>query len=92
MDTAVKTYSETAIEEMLTSFKQHTYHCSICDKTIFPLVEFADDCLRITRQSCDIRGGKKNKLLKSDVCDSCAKLLTSNRPLADCKRETADVK
>lgn len=59
------------INQLLEVYKKSTYICSICGNIIFPEVSFNDGHININSESCELRGGKGNKVLKRNVCEHC---------------------
>ena len=65
------------INQMLEIYKHSTYICSVCGNIIFPEVDFDDGHINIHSESCDLRGGKGNKVLKKNVCEHCRKKISN---------------
>ena len=68
---AENVFDREQLESVLKVYKNSTYICSVCGNIIFPKVEFENGKVDVTTESCDLRGGLGNQVLKKNVCKSC---------------------
>lgn len=68
---AENVFDREQLENVLKVYKNSTYICSVCGNIIFPKVEFENGKVNMTTESCDLRGGLGNQILKKNVCKSC---------------------
>ncbi len=61
------------IERFHRAYKFHTFVCSVCGKTIEPIIEVWGDEVFFRSDTSEMTGGIGNKTVRRNVCNDCLK-------------------
>lgn len=56
------------IEDIL---KKESYECSVCRKTVRPIIHLENNTLNLEIDRYQVRGGRGNRVVQSDICQEC---------------------
>jgi len=69
--TSFEEASESAAELFSRCFRSYTYKCEVCERLVFPKITTNEHGIFVEDRRSEIRGGKGNRRIKSNVCEEC---------------------